>query len=658
MTVDGASMRIARLAVTAYGPLAGLDETDLNAVQLVCGPNESGKTLLTEALLRLMTGSTPAGVRVEDEVIGFVELDDGAGPYRIDGETSLLAQYEDRHGIAITPAEFRNLFVVRDADLPVEGAGFYERVTDRLSGLLADDIRAVMAAVRERGRLTTGELRLSDAKPDGKPKTRREAARTLLEDVRAYRQTAVEEGLDTAERDRLEAVRELDRLRTTVDELEAAEHHATIDSLRETVGALREAIARREGLPDAETIAELRRRAIDLLETGVPDEELAARKAHARSLTLASLGVAVVTFLGLGWLSLPLFGAVVPTLALGLAGYFGSRWWGSSRRAADQAGERAALLRSARQAGLEGGDPEELAASLEAAERDLSTATTAVDQAVGELRGSLDLGSETDPQAVADAAARRLDEWAGEVPAVDRPYDQSALAEAREAMEATEAEVDRLEGALATHRRQLERFAERAGQLDFEAFTGHPLAVSVTSLEALGALERRLDGFVEAIERDATTARTAHDILEAMAEAEGEKVTALFGPASRTSELFARVTDGRYEAVRYDADADEVVVDRAGRDTRTQRELSRGTCDQLFFCVRVALAERLLGGARGVFVLDDAFLTADRDRLERQTEIVSMLAEDGWQVLYLTAKPDATAAFEALCPAPIELDPL
>lgn len=650
-------MRLTRLAVTTYGPLAGIDEADLDAVQLVCGPNESGKTLLTEALLRLMTGVTPADTRVEADVVGFVELDD-EGAYRVDADTSLLAYYEDEYGVSLTPAEFRNLFVVRDADLPVEGPGFYERMTDRLTGLRADDIRTVMSAVRERGRLTAGELRLSDAQPHGKPNALRGDAQALLEDVRQYRWTAAEDGLDTTERDRFEAARRAEELAATVDELEAAEQRAEIESLRGTVVDLREAAEARKALPDSDTVATLRNRVSELLDTTVEDDELAARKAHARTLTFGSLAVATVTFLGFAGLSLPLAAVVVPALALILAAYFTRRWYGASRLATTQARERDALLRTARGAGLDADDLDGLAVALEAVERDRTAATTAVNQAIGELRGALDLEETTDPETVAETAARRLDGRARDVPAVDREFDSAALEDARQALDDARETVDRLEDELTEHQRRLKTFADRAEGLDFAAFTGRSLDLTISSLESLGSLERRLEELIDAIERDADIARDAHDILEAMAEAEGEKVAGLFGPASRTSELFARVTDGRYEAVRYDAETDAVVVERASRDVRTQRELSRGTRDQLFFCVRVALAEQLLGGARGVFVLDDAFLSADPDRLERQVEVVSTLAEAGWQVLYLTAKPDATATFEPLCSAPIELDPL
>jgi uncharacterized protein YhaN len=36
-------------------------------------------------------------------------------------------------------------------------------------------------------------------------------------------------------------------------------------------------------------------------------------------------------------------------------------------------------------------------------------------------------------------------------------------------------------------------------------------------------------------------------------------------------------------------------------------------------------------------VLDDAFLTSDPERLEKQAEMLEKLMDDGWQIVYLTS---------------------
>lgn len=57
--------------------------------------------------------------------------------------------------------------------------------------------------------------------------------------------------------------------------------------------------------------------------------------------------------------------------------------------------------------------------------------------------------------------------------------------------------------------------------------------------------------------------------------------------------------------------------------------------------------------------MDDAFLTADPERLRRQAEVLSELAETGWQTIYLTAERDARQIIHDVTGAAVtELEPL
>jgi uncharacterized protein YhaN len=52
------------------------------------------------------------------------------------------------------------------------------------------------------------------------------------------------------------------------------------------------------------------------------------------------------------------------------------------------------------------------------------------------------------------------------------------------------------------------------------------------------------------------------------------------------------------------------------------------------------LANRLLGSEPGFLLLDDAFLPADSTRLANGFDVLRNLADDGWQILYFTAKDE------------------
>ena len=51
-------------------------------------------------------------------------------------------------------------------------------------------------------------------------------------------------------------------------------------------------------------------------------------------------------------------------------------------------------------------------------------------------------------------------------------------------------------------------------------------------------------------------------------------------------------------------------------------------------------------GKKGFFIMDDPFVKADPDRLERQIEMLRKIAELGWQVLYFSAKGEIKEVLE------------
>lgn len=58
----------------------------------------------------------------------------------------------------------------------------------------------------------------------------------------------------------------------------------------------------------------------------------------------------------------------------------------------------------------------------------------------------------------------------------------------------------------------------------------------------------------------------------------------------------------------------------------------------MYLAAQISLAEQLLETEPGCFLMDDAFLPADADRLRAGFEVLQQLVDDDWQVIYLTAK--------------------
>ena len=93
---------------------------------------------------------------------------------------------------------------------------------------------------------------------------------------------------------------------------------------------------------------------------------------------------------------------------------------------------------------------------------------------------------------------------------------------------------------------------------------------------------------------------------------------------------------------------DEVVAKRPSGESMPVALLSKGATDQLYLSVRIALAKRLLGDQHGFFILDDALLSSDGKRLERQVTVLKDMTNDGWQIIYFTSKDDALRAMKKI----------
>jgi len=106
------------------------------------------------------------------------------------------------------------------------------------------------------------------------------------------------------------------------------------------------------------------------------------------------------------------------------------------------------------------------------------------------------------------------------------------------------------------------------------------------------------------------------------------------------SEFFSRMTAGAYLAVNLvDGWPQRITaVDRTERQVDVDK-LSRGTADQLYFSLRLALASALSGRTFLPMILDDPFVNFDADRFEEAVATILELARLGRQIIYLTHSP-------------------
>jgi hypothetical protein len=103
------------------------------------------------------------------------------------------------------------------------------------------------------------------------------------------------------------------------------------------------------------------------------------------------------------------------------------------------------------------------------------------------------------------------------------------------------------------------------------------------------------------------------------------------------SELLHALTGGRWRRVWTPMDEDRLLVDDADGPPLTVENLSRGTREQLFLSLRLALVrDYARRGVRLPVVLDDVLVNFDSDRAKAAAGLLADFAAEGHQVLVFT----------------------
>lgn len=214
-------MRIKQLHVTRYGPMAPFVNDDLGTFTLIHGPNERGKTLLIDALVRMLfkkdlrkpyrrhfgTGGRDMN-RVTERPEGFVVLESRGEIHKLEATESV----KDVFSFDAVPEDFRNVFVVRDSDLSLKDEDkYYSRVTEKLTGLRSSEIERLVLSIQKRGRLRSAspDSGLANSADQGKIAEKVRDARFLIEEIRSLKESLLAEKFDELEH---EMIRVRDRL--------------------------------------------------------------------------------------------------------------------------------------------------------------------------------------------------------------------------------------------------------------------------------------------------------------------------------------------------------------------------------------------------------------------------------------------------------------
>lgn len=655
-------MKLNKIWIKRYGPLNSDELEFSDGINLIHGPNESGKTLLVESLLKFLMGDGAVkNARVDECPKGFMEIHDGVeNKFLEDGLTLIdyLKENSENFEYSVTPDQLRNIFVVRDGDLRIDDEDkFYERVTDKIVGIRSQDVRKIASALKDKGRLQPKTLKISGDSSYDDAKNELKKARELKEDIGSYLDEAKQEEVDELESKVFERKAERQDLEAKVEELEEAERIESYRKLVEAKEIVEENRKQVEELPSESDLNKLEGRLSQLDEGN--RSELEDQKDRYSGLFKWSVGGAVATFALFLLTGFVLPALVVPLVAFGLAGYLFLQVRGISAKISGLDTEIRDIISDGQRIGIEANDTGSLRREIHEIKKRQRGLVGKMDESKGVLKNRLPIEAE-EVGRIVEEAERALEEMKRDLDfEMEQEFSQSDLNEAQGRLEDLGEEISELEGRLEEHREKLREFSDEAHRIDFKSFTGEPLELEVKSLDALTDLTHRLDELVEKIETDAELSREAIAIFEDIEEAEDEKKNLLFREDSEVTDLFKKVTGGRYVNVEYDSENNELLAERPDGEKFTPSELSKGAKDQLYLCIRVALGKKLPDMDQGFFIMDDAFLASDSERLEKQAEFMENLSSDGWQIIYLTSKQDAIDALTPLLDGePIQMEQL
>jgi uncharacterized protein YhaN len=159
----------------------------------------------------------------------------------------------------------------------------------------------------------------------------------------------------------------------------------------------------------------------------------------------------------------------------------------------------------------------------------------------------------------------------------------------------------------------------------------------------LGMVEKRLS---DALTRWQMLAVTGHLLEEIRKTYEKERQPETLREASV---YLNRMTEGRYTRVWTPLDEHVLLVDDSAEETLSIENLSRGTREQLFLCLRLALAASYARrGAALPLVFDDVLVNFDTRRAKSTAAVLRDFAATGFQLFVFTCHEHILKLFKAL----------
>ncbi|MDH4222217.1 MAG: AAA family ATPase [candidate division Zixibacteria bacterium] len=164
------------------------------------------------------------------------------------------------------------------------------------------------------------------------------------------------------------------------------------------------------------------------------------------------------------------------------------------------------------------------------------------------------------------------------------------------------------------------------------------LEMAESGVELEASLEERLEQTEGTLGELKRKIEVYEITLECLEEARKKVIDSSAGTLEEeTSRLLKQITNGKYDKVRFDKNSFrfEIYSDELKGWVDPQRNLSRGTLDQIYLACRIALLNLISEDKKPVVIMDDPFVTFDKHRRENALKLLKTLSKK-YQILLLT----------------------
>jgi len=633
------STKINRIQISHYGPLRDIDLELNSGLNVFYGKNESGKTLIVEAITKMLLedDSNFQGIeRVSQKPNGLLTIEKGDEQYDASQE-SIDYTFGD-----IKAEDIRNAFIIRDFDLRLPerdnsfGNGdYFNDITDRILGSKTNKIERIQEEISDIGYLTSAseDARLDNTKDEGKLLDKKKKAKDLKDNLDSYLREIREKGIYQSLNKLNTLEEEINTKNEQVEILKNARKQKKYQEAENLLNKVKSAEKDIAGLEDEEKLLE------ELKEIKSRAENFEGSTSDVKLIKLGSIITTLFTGLAL------IAAIITPTpvfifsalIFSALAFYTATKYHSTKKEVNKKRNERDKIIEKARAKNLEVKNLSEVVEEVRKYETNLEKQKQELrgkrNDSIGQLKGKF------------DANPQDIKEWEDTIEEFSNTFDPVEEEFSQEKLKETENRLEDLKNKREELRTQLKKYKDELNSFnqDFEdAVDGRFLEENKITIDSIEDLEKALNQIEQFIENLKLTTRSSKDaigILEELKEEESDEFNRLFENESYAVEMFRRGTKGNYVDINYDKGSQMLKTERKDGREITPEELSQGTYDLLFMSIRLSLAKEILEEP-GFLVLDNAFVHSDVERVKRELEFLTKLEDEGWQIIYLTFRDD------------------